>query len=223
MPTTYQKCDEEVISISRRIIKQHHKELRETETRVAYLFAESQKDQHGDPLAPAVTVGGYPCAAKVKVIGLKERVDGRADAEVIIDVDTWKGMSDPEKDSLIDHELFHLEVKTDPDNGDYVTDDLGRPKLKLRKHDHQFGWFNIIAEQHGDASFEVKQAKVFADNHGQTYFGRVNPPASAESLPAASADDSEVTSVTLSGAGRSMTLTGDSQKRADKMLKQMAV
>lgn len=176
MPTTYERCGSEVESLAKKTMRAYHPELVEVGTKVAYLFARAQKDEHGKPLSPAVTVGGYPCAAKVKVIPLLQRADGRADAEIIIDEDEWKERSDAQREALLDHELHHLEVQRDSETGAPKGDDLGRPKFKLRKHDHQHGWFDAIARRHGDSSYEVQQAKAFADEFGQTYFGWSKPP-----------------------------------------------
>jgi hypothetical protein len=54
--------------------------------------------------------------------------------------------------------------------GEVARDDIGRPLIKLRKHDYEFGWFNIIAARHGIASAEVQQATRIADEMGQYYF-----------------------------------------------------
>jgi hypothetical protein len=50
-----------------------------------------------------------------------------------------------------------------------VRDDLDRPKLRVRKHDHQFGWFDSIARRHGPASFEVQQYRKFNESHRQLW------------------------------------------------------
>jgi hypothetical protein len=49
-------------------------------------------------------------------------------------------------------------------------DALDRPKLAMRKHDHQFGWFDEVAQRHGEASPEVRQARVLMEKSGQLYF-----------------------------------------------------
>lgn len=49
-------------------------------------------------------------------------------------------------------------------------DDLGRPKLKMRKHDVEIGWFKIIAERHGAHSIERQQAKIIFDTMGQSFW-----------------------------------------------------
>jgi hypothetical protein len=49
-------------------------------------------------------------------------------------------------------------------------DCVGRPKLKMRLHDQQHGWFNEIAKRHGSASLECQQATRLFLHHKQTYF-----------------------------------------------------
>ena len=51
-----------------------------------------------------------------------------------------------------------------------VLDECARPKLKLKKHDRQFGWFDKIAERHGHASGEVRQALKLFTEARQLYF-----------------------------------------------------
>lgn len=219
MPVVYQKCGADVVAKAKAVMKQFHPDLVKVEAKVTYLFAIAEKNEHGEPLSPAVTLGGYPCLAKVKVIGLKERADGRADAEVVIDQDAWDGMTDQQQDALLDHELHHLDPKRDPETGDFVSDDIGRPKFNMRRHDHQFGWFDVVARRHGDASFEVKQAKQFADACGQLYFGWKAPPAqSVESLPAKTPKGG-IESITLSSGGNSVTLTAEHAKKINKAMK----
>lgn len=183
----------------------HHQDLVEVEARICCLMATAPKNEHGEKLTDAVKLNGYPCQAIARVIPYKQRAAGREDAEIVIDADNWEELSDAERDALIDHELTHFDVKRD-DEGHPKSDDCGRPKLAMRQHDHQMGFFDVIAKRHGDASYEVKQAKVFADKCGQTYFGWANPPSgSVEAMPA-KMPSGGITSVTLSSGGKSVTL-----------------
>lgn len=74
-----------------------------------------------------------------------------------------------ERAALIDHEIYHLMPAKDK-NQRFKCDDQGRPILKLRKHDHQFGWFDEIARRHGENSGEVRQARDLVAKFGQVYF-----------------------------------------------------
>ena len=117
---------------------------------------------------------GYPAGAVVRITPLKDRSLGMADATIVVDRATWTTLSQRQRDALIDHELTHLEVKTDEEEGakDRVPlyDACGRPKLVMRRHDHQFGWFDEVAQRHGEASPEVRQARVLMESSGQLYF-----------------------------------------------------
>lgn len=111
---------------------------------------------------------GRAAAAVVRVTNLKERAAGRRDAEIIINKDWWEKANEKQRNAVLDHELWHLEVLTDI-HGDYRFDDLSRPKLRLRPHDMEIGWFHGVAKRHGIYSLEVQQARAFQDKHGQTY------------------------------------------------------
>jgi hypothetical protein len=117
----------------------------------------------------------YPAGAVVRITPLKDRALGMADATIVVDRCGWLSLSARQRDALIDHELTHLEVKTDePDGSDdpvRVFDGLGRPKLLMRRHDHQFGWFDEVAQRHGEASAEVRQSRRLLESSvGQLYF-----------------------------------------------------
>lgn len=122
-----------------------------------------------DPGGSCLKLHGYPCAAVVKITPYRQRVQGVADAVITLDGGTWKGLARAEKVALIDHELTHLELARDED-GHVKTDDAGRPKLKMRLHDVQAGWFVDIARRHGAASFEVKQARETYEAYRQQFF-----------------------------------------------------
>jgi putative metallopeptidase len=93
-----------------------------------------------------------------------------ADASIVVDRATWLSLSPAQRSALIDHELQHFERVLDDESERPKSDAIGRPKLAMRKHDHQFGWFDEIAQRHGDASFEVRQAKQLIEHSGQLYF-----------------------------------------------------
>lgn len=123
---------------------------------------------------PVLNHQGYPAGAIVRITPLKDRALGMADATIVVDRAGWLALSARQRNALIDHELTHLEVKTEEEEGAKdpvpVYDALGRPKLVMRKHDHQFGWFDEVAKRHGEASPEVRQARVLMEKSGQLYF-----------------------------------------------------
>jgi hypothetical protein len=136
--------------------------------KVDYVYAYATTDEDGKIIGDALKQHGVKALGLCRIVNLKDRAKGMGDAEITVDGDWWECVSTEEAEALLDHELYHLKP-TDK------TDDLGRPKLKLRKHDHQFGWFNIIAERHGSASRERQQAKSIMDDAGQYFWPGIAP------------------------------------------------
>ncbi len=155
----YEKCtDDAVLDAAAQVIHLYHARL--ADVRLDFLWVRSALDDNGDPVEPdPLKWHGYPCLAVVKIIGPKDRAMGRADAEISLDFKRWEELSDEQRLALLDHELSHLELTG-------KTDDHGRPKLKMRLHDVQAGWFVGVAERHGAASQEVQQAQEIAREHG---------------------------------------------------------
>ena len=73
----------------------------------------------------------------------------------MIDAKRWEELSGPQRDSLIDHELEHLEIRRS--GGAIVRDDLGRPKLRMIQHDVQLGMFHSNIRRHGKHSIDWQQ------------------------------------------------------------------
>jgi hypothetical protein len=159
MPT-YSKAPQAVKEMANSILCEFesHKPLLDARVSIDILFA------HGDERSPAIVSGGHQALGLCRKLSLKDRVAGRGDAEITIDADWWQHAENDHRRALLDHELHHIEVK------DGSRDDAGRPVLKLRKHDVEFGWFRTIAERHGVSSMERVQAKSLFDNYGQSFW-----------------------------------------------------
>lgn len=218
MPT-YRKCSAEVGQIVESMLEKYHHPLRDANVNIECLFAYAMTDDNGDKVGSALKLGGYACNAIVRVLNLKDRTVGRGDAEIVIDGDQWDTWGDDEKAALIDHEIEHLELKTDR-NGLVVRDDLDRPKLRMRKHDHQFGWFDSIARRHGAASFEVQQYSRFQEAHHQRWL-----PGFEDDRGFAAADNAKssggIDTVTFSTARQSVTLTSKDMKKVAAAAKKL--
>lgn len=119
---------------------------------------------------PVLKHQGYPAAAVVRITPLRDRALGMSDAAIVVDRSNWLTLSQRQRDGLIDHELTHLSRVLDKETGRPLCDVLDRPKLRMRRHDHQFGWFDEIAQRHSVASPEVRQAKQLMEASGQLYF-----------------------------------------------------
>jgi hypothetical protein len=145
----------------------HHEELEGVKVTALFVFDDESAIQ-------VLKHQGYAAGAVVRITPLKDRALGMADATIVVDRSTWLTLSQRQRDALVDHELTHLEVKTEEPDGAKdpvpVYDGLGRPMLLMRKHDHQFGWFDEVAKRHGQASGEVRQARMLMESSGQLYF-----------------------------------------------------
>ena len=156
----------EVAEIISSLIEEYYPDLKEAAATIESLFAYDNKG--GFP----VKAGGYPALACIKINNLKNRVKGFADAEIVIDAENFNAMTPEQRRALLDHELMHLIVVRDKE-GAVKTDDASRPKIRLKKHDYQMGWFREIALRHGENSPEVYQAKMLWQKDGRTFFPKV--------------------------------------------------
>lgn len=129
--------------------------------------------QHDDPDKKdeqVLTHGGYPAAATCRIVNTRDRAAGMADVQIVIDRAVWASYLPNDRDALLDHELHHIERVLESDGTTPKRDVQGRPKLALRKHDWQLGWFNEVAERHGKHSTEVRQARMIYKHAHQLYF-----------------------------------------------------
>ena len=147
--------------------------------RIDVLMAYAPTDDAGAPTASAIEVNGYPAAACIKVQKLDHRALGLGDALMTIDAAWWtkEGRTDGQRMALLDHELNHLEVVLD--DAGTVVDTSKRPKLSLRKHDVQFGWFRDVAMRNGEDAVEVMQAKALIEGDAQTFWPQLLKEAAA--------------------------------------------
>lgn len=157
MPTTYERGDREHYEVLQKAMRKYHKRLLDAEVRVQVVVAKAHRDADGEPVGPAVKLHGMACLAVVRILSLKDRVLREHDAEITVDGDNWPLWSASRRLAVMDHELTHLELQVHPDSGVVMRDDEDRPKLRMRKHDFQVGWFHEIAERHGKQSVEVEQ------------------------------------------------------------------
>lgn len=160
---SYSHASEDVERIIERMLEQYHAPELDDVT-IAALFVYDLESSE-----PVLTHGGYAAQAVCRITPVRDRALGVADAVIIIDRSNWLTLTQKQRDALIDHELNHLERVVDEDTEAPQTDAVDRPKLRIRKHDHQFGWFDIVAERHGDDSPEVRQARQLIAATGQLY------------------------------------------------------
>lgn len=156
MPITYDPADKAVIDLASMVMKRHEPELHQAGVTFQILFA--RNSDHG----PSVKLHGYPCAATIKINSYKDRVKGMPDCTITIDEREWLDANARRRESLLYHEFHHLElVYTRPTKkrpGKSIKkDDAGRPRLKMRLHDHQVGIFTEVIDQFGADSYDHDQ------------------------------------------------------------------
>lgn len=113
---------------------------------------------------------GRSAAALCRIVPARERAAGLPDVQIIVDRATYSRSTAKQRDAILDHELYHIQPVFDEQTGRPKFDAQDRPKLRIRRHDHEFGWFDEIANRHGDDSMEVRQAKALIEASGQLYF-----------------------------------------------------
>lgn len=147
---------------AKRLRKKYHPELDKARVRVDFLFVTTDGED-----GCALKCNGYPAMAVASVIPQKNRVGLKADARIIIDKEAWDGLAEKQKDALLDHELYHFQVVMADDT--IALDGNDRPKIRIRKHDVQLGFFSAIARRHGEHSQEVIQARALIADAAEVY------------------------------------------------------
>lgn len=183
MGKTYSKAPDDASARVEFLLRRYYPELKSEMLTLKIDLLSVANDGDG----PALSHQGYPAAAVVRILGPKERTMARGDAEIVIDEEKYSDMSPAERDALLDHELYHIEIKKDK-HGKPKLDENGRPKLKLRKHDYQFGWFKVIALRHTGNSGEIQQARGLFGAEQQTFFPFVEVYALKQFVPEKGAD-----------------------------------
>lgn len=184
---TYSGASHDLWEAIDRMQKAYHPDLAKVSVGALFVF----DDEGGDQV---LKHNGYWAAAVVSITPIKQRALGIADAIIVIDRSCWTSMSQARRDALIDHELTHLEhvhrdaTATEPAGPMY--DAVNRPKLAMRRHDHQLGWFDEVATRHGEHSTEVIQARQLVSTTQQLYFNfAARFSATLKSSPASGPDE----------------------------------
>jgi hypothetical protein len=165
MAKTIAKAPPEVAEACQRMMEKWHPDLVAAGATVSLLWASNDK-------GPSVKLHGRPCCAVVWVNSLRDRIEGKRDATIEVSAEWWQAATPEERDSVMDHELYHLVPERGPDIPDheevegspgelrkvwrpsYKLDEVGRPALRLKLHDWDLGGFAEIVRRHGPAAIE---------------------------------------------------------------------
>jgi len=167
----YQKCGEAVTLLAGAILCEFptHKPTLDARVKIDYVFAFADRDDAGNILGCAIKHRGIQALGLCRKVSLKDRVMGRGDVEITLDGDWWESHDEDEQRSLLDHELHHILVQVDS-NGKALTDDFSRPKISMRPHDVEVGWFSVIAARHGKVGIERRHAAQIMQQFGQMFW-----------------------------------------------------
>ena len=165
MGTVYWKADASIVAFIDNVMENYHQDLHINKVKIGTIMAMSSSEE-----TTALKLHGYPVAAMVKIVPLKDRITKEYDVEMLVDAALWKESSIKRKTALIDHELSHLAVKRKkPEKpkkgepvkesgnlGEVVYDDIGRPVVKTVKADYNVGdGFLHVIQRHQEESFET--------------------------------------------------------------------
>lgn len=164
--------DDQMTAGVRLMVREFHPRLAEAGVRIGLMVG-------FNPEGDALTHGGYPAAATMKVVKLKDRITKGYDAELSVDERVWRDLNDSQRLALLDHELCHIDTVDVPpkqlaelraDNmaaPAWKTDDIGRPKLRSVPGDWNSGdGFARVIARHGLNAIEyrnIAHAKASAD------------------------------------------------------------
>lgn len=205
----YESADESVRDLIDEVMRAYHPELVKAGVEIVAKMAMAKRDADGRPKLPALKVRGVPANGAIRITTPLERAMEIGDAIMLLDGEQWPDWSDAQRRALIDHELQHL-IAANTGDDEKDTDDYGRPKLSIRPHDREFGWFDCVAKRHGEHSFEHSQLAAFRRSC-------IDPGGAQLWLPFA--DDAATISPEKSGELR---ITSDDVERAAPIIERMA-
>lgn len=142
-------------------------ELLANELRCEYYPTLNEFDVHIGIILVKVEDGlidkGVNVCGTLKVMDTLDRLTKGYDIELLLDEEVWQGAPLEEQKAILDYFLFQIELVPNSnkaiDNGEepYKIDELGRPRLRLKKADWQSGGgYNEMVKRYKKISVEYK-------------------------------------------------------------------
>lgn len=202
MATTYCEAKRPVYDLMREVIATYFPTLEKLDPPLE-IAVEMATAEDG----PALKRLGSVVAARIKIVSGEDRAMGGPDLKILIDEHVWGNEPEEGQKALLAHELYHIEPQYDgdPETGEQELklDAYGRPVVKLKPDDWMLTGFYRVAEWFGPRSFERRGIGAVADRLRQA--------------PLPFAGPEPASSVTVSGGGKSVTLTGEQFQRISEM------
>lgn len=165
MPS-YMGAEKDLGPVVQSVMKTWHRDLVEAGVTVRCQFAHGKRDAKGEAIPPALRFRGQPAEAIITINSHKNRVGGLADVTMVVDGDEWPTWDDKHRMALVDLKLTELVLVRDKE-GEIVTDDGFRPKLKRRPYDWQLAGYEATAQRHREDAVEVVEFRKVVDLYGQ--------------------------------------------------------
>lgn len=157
MPKTYDEPDAATMRLIDRVLRKYHMRLVEADVTITWRMVHAPKGDDGKPKGPALKHHGVQAAAVIKIANAEKRAAGMDDVLCLLDGDRWPDWSERQRESIVDHELTHL-------NTTGATEDDGRPKLTMKPHDADCGVFFSTMEKYGKDALDAQiVAKLMTD------------------------------------------------------------
>ena len=148
MPTFFDIPDPDMTNVLTDILTDYHNELLNACVNVGIIVVRKEgKETESMPAFP-------PALARVKITSRKNRLHCEHDAIIEICHFRWNSLTLAGQKALIDHELTHLVPMVKDE--EIVKDDLGRPRLKMRKDEIDLTAFTEVIARHGAEATDWK-------------------------------------------------------------------
>lgn len=163
MATTYSQAGEANLELLRSTIDRHHLRLDQVGVTVGLMEARNLD-------GPALKDRGREVLAVTRVNSLRDRAEGKPDATITIDAVEFAALPHERKVAILDRALTALELVVDEKAGGLKRDDLGRPKLKLRRPDYQTSGYWDVIDRHGKEAQESQDYQTLNKEFSQRCF-----------------------------------------------------
>ena len=151
MASGYDPAGREVLDCVDELVTNFYPDFVECQLKIGVMMAYSSELGK-----PALLVQGYPQAATIRKISVKDRAQGMPDLTIYLDSQSWANFNDDERKSELDKQLARYEVVRDKKDKHIKTDSALRPLLKVRPYDYLLSGYDIHIRRYGTKGVDAK-------------------------------------------------------------------
>lgn len=148
-------ADKDVKALVHSVRDEYCPHLKGIDATVLFVMAKTS-ELTGEPRGPALRSHGYPAQAVIKICNPQEYALTKAEVIIKIDGAVWTKLTQEQRIALIHHQWCHVGVVRN-NRGYALTDNNGRARIFIKRHDFQIAGFNEVIAAHGEASQELIQ------------------------------------------------------------------